>query len=125
MLVFDACLLWLILVIIESRTLRARLWKALNAISPFKSISGLLSKAHSYCWQVPQFVDNKELHCEQRRIEQIIESKSTENYSIVVNDLTKIYQTNQFKAVDQLSFVVDKREFFGLLGVNGKLLIAL
>lgn len=121
MLVFDACLLWLILVVIESRSLQTRLWSFLGAaISPLKPISGLLSKARSCCWQVPQFVDNKELYREQQRIAQIIESRATEDYSIVVSDLTKIYNTNQFKAVDQLSFVVDKREFFGLLGVNGK-----
>lgn len=120
MLVFDACLLWLILVIIESRSLRSRLWSLFEALSPVGPISGLLSGARSYCWQVPQFVDNKELHCEQQRIAGIIESKTTENYSMVVSDLTKIYETNQFKAVDQLSFVVDKREFFGLLGVNGE-----
>lgn len=119
MLVFDACLLWLVLVIIESRSLRSRLWNLLDVVSPLRPIGGLLSKARSYCWQVPQFVDNKELRREQQRIERIIESRSTEDYSIVVSDLTKIYQTNQFKAVDQLSFLVDKREFFGLLGVNG------
>jgi len=120
MLVFDACLLWSILVIIESRSLRLKLWALLEACSPLRAGGAMLSKARSYCWQVPQFLDNKDLHREQIRIEQIIESKSTEKYSIVVSDLTKVYSTNQFKAVDQLSFVVDKREFFGLLGVNGE-----
>lgn len=124
MLMFDACLLWLILVIIESRSLRARLWNIIEALSPLKTINGLLSRARdSYCWQVPHFSDNKKLHREQQRIAGIIESRTTENHSMVVSDLTKIYKTNQFKAVDQLSFVVDKREFFGLLGVNGELLI--
>lgn len=129
MLVFDACLLWSILVIIESRSLRLKLINSLNAYSPLKwlgygttTFSGLLSKARSYCWQVPQFGSNikdKELQREQLRIEQIIESNNTEQYAMVVNELTKVYETNQFKAVDRLSFVVDKREFFGLLGVNG------
>lgn len=118
MLVFDACLFWFILVIIESRSLRAIIWRTL-ACSPLKAASNFISKARSYCWQVPQFVNDKELVKEQRRIEQIIETNTTQNYSMVVNKLTKIYSTNQFKAVDQLSFLVDKREFFGLLGVNG------
>lgn len=122
MLVFDACLLWFILVIIESRSLRGKIFKffELNfSIFNNAASSSFLSKARSYCWQVPQFQQDKELHREQCRIEHIIETKNTKNYSIVVNELTKVYQTNQFKAVDQLSFVVDKREFFGLLGVNG------
>lgn len=121
MLVFDACLLWFILVIIESRSLRAKLWHAADHYSPIKATNRFLSKARSYCWQVPQFVvANKDLIGEQMRSEQIIQSKSTHNYSMVVNNLTKVYKTNQFKAVDQLSFVVDKRGFFGLLGVNGE-----
>lgn len=120
MLVFDAALLWFILVIIESREFRTKLWNAIYARSPiFKLSSSLLTKARSYCWQVPQFVDSKELHREVARVGQIVESKATENYSMVVSELTKIYSSNQMKAVDGLSFVVDKREFFGLLGVNG------
>lgn len=121
MLVLDALLLWSILVIIESRSLRERLWRAIGSYSPLRLAKSLLTKARSYCWQVPQFVDNKEVQNEQLRIERILQSKSMRDYSIVVNDLTKVYSANQFKAVDQLSFVVDKREFFGLLGVNGKL----
>lgn len=120
MLVFDAALLWFILVIIESRQIRTKLWAAIYTDSPlFKLSSSLLNRARSYCWQVPQFVDNKELHREQLRIEQIVESKATQNYSMVVNNLTKIYSSSQLKAVDKLSFLVDRREFFGLLGVNG------
>lgn len=120
MLVFDAALLWFILVIVESRQIRTKLWNVVYARSPiFKLASSLMTKARSQCWQVPQFVDNKELHKEQCRIEQIVESKTTQNYSMVVNQLTKVYRTNQFKAVDKLSLLVDRREFFGLLGVNG------
>lgn len=119
MLVFDAILLWAILVIIESRSLRERLWRHLDNYSPLKLGRYVVSKARTYCWQVPQFCQNKDIQNEQLRIEQIIQSRSMDDYSMVVNDLTKVYSTNQFKAVDQLSFVVDKREFFGLLGVNG------
>lgn len=121
MLVFDACLFWLVLVIIESRRLRAHLSGCVGVLAPFKAGQRLLRRARSYCWQVPHFAHrDKELHREQQRIEAIIDSHSTSDYSMVVSDLTKVYKTNQFKAVDQLAFVVDKCEFFGLLGVNGK-----
>lgn len=124
MLLFDACLLWLILVVIESSSIRARLWRLLAQCCgwplKFPLLSFLTSKARKYCWQVPQFVSNRDLQQEQTRIEQIVEQRATEKYSLVVSDLTKVYSANQFKAVDQLSFTVDKREFFGLLGVNGE-----
>lgn len=122
MLVFDAALYWSILIIIESRSLRAALWSALDALdcAPLKAAKRFVSKARSYCWQVPQFVDDKEIQREQLRIKQIIDAQSTQDYSLVVSDLTKVYRANKFKAVDELSFVVDKREFFGLLGVNGE-----
>lgn len=120
MLVFDACLLWSILVVIESRSLRRKILRFFESFSITNgNTTNFLSKARSYCWQVPQFQQDKEFHREQCRIEHIIETNNTQNYSIVVNELTQVYNTNQFKAVDQLSFVVDKREFFGLLGVNG------
>lgn len=136
MLVFDACLLWFILVIIESRSIRGRLFELVAACSGSLKLlancgsaggSFLMNKAHKYRWQVPQFgrqpdpsADaNKDIQKEQLKIDQIVQSRSTQNYSMVVNDLTKVYRANKFKAVDQLSFVVDKREFFGLLGVNG------
>lgn len=119
MLVFDACLYWLLLVLIESPSLRSAAWKWFELCSPLSSLRRLLSKARSYCWQVPQFVDDKELRLEQRRIEQIVESGNTNQYSLVVSGLSKLYSSNQVKAVDQLSFAVDKSEFFGLLGVNG------
>lgn len=119
MLVFDACLLWFILVIIESRSVRAKTFAIVEKLSLIKLSGPLLMRARKYCWQVPQFNANKDLQQEQLRIDQILASNSTKDHSLVVNDLTKVYKTNQFKAVDQLSFVVDKREFFGLLGVNG------
>ncbi len=39
------------------------------------------------------------------------------NYSIVANQLTKIF--GEFKAVDEISFHVEKGEIFGFLGANG------
>lgn len=39
------------------------------------------------------------------------------NYSIVANHLTKIF--GEFKAVDEISFHVEKGEIFGFLGANG------
>lgn len=121
MLVFDACLFWFILVIIESRSIRIKLFSGIsNYCAPMKSANRLISKANSYCWKVPQFCDSKNKREEDDKTLQIIQSGSTDQYSMVVNDLTKVYSANRFKAVDGLSFVVDKREFFGLLGVNGK-----
>lgn len=119
MLVFDAILFWSILVIIESRSIRNKLWSYVDIYSPVKAISRLLSKARKYCWQVPQFNENKDLQMEQQRIDSIIDNQLTEDYSIVVSNLTKVYNSNGMKAVDNLSFIVDKSEFFGLLGVNG------
>lgn len=133
MLVFDAALFWLTLVLIESRTWRCRCLSLLNLFTPSRwsacclgdqlpgsDNKGFLGKARGYCWQVPQVKPlNRELRDEQRRIEHIVESRNTQNYSMVVDGLTKVYQSNQFKAVDQLSFSVDDTEFFGLLGVNG------
>ena len=121
MLVFDAVLLWSILVIIESRSIRTRLFNAIEIFSPLKLVNLILSKSKKYCWQVPQFgCQDKELQGEKLRIDQIIQSKSTKDYSLVVDELSKSYSSNKVKAVDQLSFAVDRREFFGLLGVNGK-----
>lgn len=121
MLVFDAILLWSILVIIESRSVRTRLCAVANkcTITRLPLASSLWMKARKYSWQVPQFTVNKELQEERLRIDQILATRSMQNHSLVVNELTKVYKANQFKAVDELSFVVDKREFFGLLGVNG------
>lgn len=132
MLVFDAALLWCILVLIESKTIRGRAHAIARRLSPLavlRRCSGaLVQKARKHCWKVPQFGhcgsnSNKHLHkdlqSEQLKIDQILASRSTRDYSLVVNELTKVYSANKHKAVDQLSFVVDKREFFGLLGVNG------
>ena len=150
MLVFDACLLWTILVLIEvSPTKRSRLlakWTG-YLLTPLHALGALFQSARGtkrYCWQVPQFGGPgkgaaphkqhqagangagqqagsaaKDLEVERQRVEQILATRSTEDHSMVVSNLTKIYSTNQFKAVDHLSFCVDKREFFGLLGVNG------
>lgn len=121
MLVFDACLYWFILVLIESRSMRSSLFSSLNNYcTPVKSANRLISKANSYCWRVPQFCDNKHKREQEDKTLQIIQSGNTSQYSMVVNDLSKVYSANHFKAVDGLSFAVDKREFFGLLGVNGK-----
>lgn len=88
----------------------------------------IMNKSSARSWQVPQLIDSKSSNCkevnqclinEHKRIEEIVSSRTTEQYSMVVNGLTKVYSEKKFKAVDQLSFVVDKREFFGLLGVNG------
>lgn len=120
MLALDACLLWFILILIESRSLRKALSKRLNAVSMLCSIGESLRKLRGYCWQVPQFAaDDRNLSNEQIKSRQSIEQSRTQEYSLVANDLSKIYSSNKFKAVDKLSFTVDKQEFFGLLGVNG------
>lgn len=124
MLVFDAALMWAILVLIESRSLRRTLCAALQRASPLRACSHLASQAlarTSYTWQVPhvQAKINKDVEREQARIRQALECGKTDAYSLLVSDLTKVYAHNKFRAVDQLSFLVDKREFFGLLGVNG------
>ena len=56
---------------------------------------------------------------EKRRVETLIEQSNKNNLpqSMLVHHLTKIF--NKFIAVDDLSFALDERECFGLLGVNG------
>lgn len=123
MLIFDAGLLWFILVMIEHRDLRRKIIGYFQFINVPRKLTGLYEKMRGNCWRVPQFACPaaiKELRAEQEKSQRIIEQNLFSNHSMVVNQLTKIYPSNNFKAVDQLSFVVDKREFFGLLGVNGK-----
>lgn len=124
MLIFDAGLLWFILVMIEHRDLRRKLSSYLEFVNVSRKLTGLYEKMRGNCWRVPQFACPaavKELRAEQEKSQRIIEQNLFANHSMVVNQLTKVYPSNNFKAVDQLSFVVDKREFFGLLGVNGEL----
>lgn len=119
MLIFDACLLWFILILIEHRSLRTRIVGSFRKASLFGSS---LSKLRGYRWNVPQFSggSNRECGVEQLKCRRIIAENRTLDYSLVVSDLTKVYSSNNFRAVDHLSFLVDKQEFFGLLGVNGE-----
>lgn len=120
MLVLDAFLYWFILVLIESRSIRQTLTSGVGQyFSPLRAVSRLMTKT-SNCWKVPQFCDNKNTRNEGDKTLQIIQSGNTDQYSMVVSEMTKVYSAKNFKAVDGLSFVVDKREFFGLLGVNGE-----
>ncbi|XP_022668919.1 ATP-binding cassette sub-family A member 3-like isoform X3 [Varroa destructor] len=54
---------------------------------------------------------------ERFQVEQAIDTNSTREYAMVVHELTKYYGT--FLAVNKISFLVNKKECFGLLGVNG------
>lgn len=114
MLVVDAIIFWSLLVLIECKSLRHQIWSVVMKSLSFKRYFF----SASFRWKIPRFVDNKELHKEHRRIERAIQDGKVDQYSMVVNNLTKVY-SNDFTAVDQLSFIVDKQEFFGLLGVNG------
>lgn len=143
MLVFDALLFWFILVLIESKSVRAKvsdfigaLLTPVNGLCNFGQLTtSVIQKNFKRSWQVPQFMSSagknqqdpnkcKELLNEEKKIEQILSTNGiargdANNYSMIVNKLTKVYSSNQQKAVDELSFLVDKSEFFGLLGVNG------
>lgn len=126
MLIFDACLMWFVMIMIEHRDLRTKLASYFSFINFSTKIVKMVQNMRGNCWKVPQFAcqaAEKELRAEQEKSKQIIEQNAFANHSMVVNQLTKIYPSNNFKAVDQLSFVVDKREFFGLLGVNGEYII--
>lgn len=108
---------------IEHRDLRRKLSGYFEFMNVSKKISGLYEKMRGNCWRVPQFACPaaiKELRAEQEKSQRIIEQNLFADHAMVVNQLTKVYPSNNFKAVDQLSFVVDKHEFFGLLGVNGE-----
>lgn len=84
-----------------------------------------MNKIRGHRWIVPQFRECGGSVQENSKSRKIIQENRTSDYSLVVSDLTKIYPANNFMAVDQLSFSVDKREFFGLLGVNGNYLLIL
>lgn len=123
MLVFDACLLWFILILIEHRSLRNRLSGFFCPFNVVRFLSQHGGRIRAYCWKVPQFgATSNDMTIEQTKSRNVVEQNRTSDYSLVVNGLTKIYPSNNFKAVDELSFVVDKQEFFGLLGVNGNYL---
>ena len=163
MLVFDACLLWSALVLIESRSIRVRLRTLAQRLlwdGPSSALCSLggLARAKKYCWQVPhgaagqhtasggrqnkstsgddgelawwskqsaarqqrqQAAGLKEIEAERQRVESILGKRAQDQHSLLANRLTKVYSSSQLRAVDELSFCVNKREFFGLLGVNG------
>ncbi|KAG9509130.1 ATP-binding cassette sub-family A member 3 [Fragariocoptes setiger] len=119
MLVVDAALLWFILTLIECQTIRQRIWSMLTPSHSLNKLKSTMSRwSANYRWKIPHFVDNQDLCHENSRIEKIIQQSAMNQYSMVVGNLTKVY-SGDFHAVDNLSFAVDKQEFFGLLGVNG------
>lgn len=129
MLVFDACLLWFILIMIEHRGLRTKLGGSLKYLNFWDNFcfdwSQWIERIRGNCWNVPQFrftcaKADKELRAEEEKCRQVVEQNRTADHAMVVLDLTKVYPSNNFKAVDWLSFAVEKGEFFGLLGVNGE-----
>lgn len=54
---------------------------------------------------------------EKRLVAQLVKEGRVSSYALVAHELTKYY--GSFKAVDDISFVVNDKECFGLLGVNG------
>ncbi|OQR71610.1 ATP-binding cassette sub-family A member 1-like [Tropilaelaps mercedesae] len=61
--------------------------------------------------------DDPDVQAERRQADHAISSNRLCDYALVVQRLVKYYGT--FLAVNKLSFVVNKKECFGLLGVNG------
>lgn len=139
MLVVDAVLLWFVLVCIESKSVRDRVLGVWQWLGGLVSCTGAklaspLTRMRRYEWRVPhQFgaaaakgnfagalAGDEKVREEHMRSLQAVNTMQTDQYSLVANQLTKVYSSNKFTAVDGLSFVVDRREFFGLLGVNGE-----
>lgn len=108
-----------------------RLSEDVKSLKRKKSPAAFLANRWTRTWQLPQISPSDEctaktdrsaaceIEHERRRVEATVGSRNTADYSMVVDGLTKVYRSKNFKAVDDLSFLVDKREFFGLLGVNG------
>lgn len=81
----------------------------------------------TYTWNPTPFCErNKQMRVENAKVDAIIAAAAGKksglaDHALVVSNLSKLYSGGRgtIPAVDGLSFAVSKREFFGLLGVNG------
>jgi hypothetical protein len=93
-----------------------RSYSPVTVVSGFNTITPILPATTAD--QTATINDDNDVSEEAQRIQMTPHHDLSHSDVMVINQVSKIYN-GRFRAVDQISFGVKRRECFGLLGVNG------